>query len=605
MDGLMEIITHPAIPVFNPGEVEYERSVAVPNLLYRFSRPTCVVQPEGTAHVQTIIKEASSRGVAITIKNGGHSYSGSSTAEQGILLDLVRMNKVDLDMNAKIVTLQGGAQWGHAYKKLVNGRYDGWIINGGRCPTVGVSGFLLGGGLSPFTRSFGMGCDTLEEVTIVTADGNVVTVSDSDHPGSDKGRLFWALCGAGQGNFGVVVELKLRVQKLSNKGGLVTAGRFTWFPRSEAMNEFMATMNRFYTTKWPDQVTMDSTWLCDLSQTKSELGVRFLVYYDGSKNDFDKLVDKNIRETELVRQLKRRTMQETSTRFLHETLVSQWSEEIKKSFPTNQSYSIYASFVFKNREDAITAITNIIRQEFLQFREFFTGEQALLQVTWIHAGGQAAKKKRSESAFRWRDCTYHVYIMLQWEEKWLERDMRGFLQRFKEKLRPFSMMGRASFVNFPDAALPQDAHERSYYGNNHQELRRIKEIWDRAMFFNWNQGIGLPRGVGPVSQAMASQMMAQRRATAGMNLGGGAGTERAAMATAEESAFSDDAPLARVDEEALTDAIAGRQWEKRNTELPPSKKVFVGVIRGAVAEVPPEKNDMFSGIIRGLDDLGF
>ncbi|RYP18833.1 hypothetical protein DL765_003713 [Monosporascus sp. GIB2] len=581
MDDVMKIITHPAIPVFNPGEVEYERSVAVPNLLYRFSRPACVVQPEGTAHVQTIIKEASSRGVTITIKNGGHSYPGSSTAEQGILLDLVRMNKVDLDMNAKSVTLQGGAQWGHAYKNWST------AVTTGGSSTAGV-----------VPPSFGMGCDTLKEATIVTADGNVVTVSDSDDPGSDKGRLFWALCGAGHGNFGVVVELKLRVQKLSNKEGLVTAGRFTWLPRSNAMN-------RFYTTKWPDQVTMDSSWLCNLSQTQSELGVRFLVYYDGNKDDFDKLIDKNIREKELVRQLKRRTMQEKSTRFLHETLVAQWSEEITKSFPTNRSDSIYASFLFKNKENAIKEITNIIRQEFLQSRKLFTGEQAQLQVTWIHAGGQAAQKKRSASAFRWRDCTYHVYIMLTWEEKWLERDMRGFLQRFKEKLRPFSMMDRASFVNFPDAALPQDAHERSYYGNNHQELRRIKEIWDPAMFFNWSQGVGLPRGVAPVSQAMASQMMAQRRATPGISLGGGAGAERTVMATEEESSFSDDAPLARVDEEALTDVTAGRQWKERSTELPPPKKVFVGVIRGGVTEVPPEKNDMFSGIIRGLDDLGF
>src|SRR5438128_1772678 len=84
--------------------------------------------------------------------------------------------------------------------------HDGYIVNGGRCPTVGVSGFVLGGGIGQFTRSFGMGCDTLKEITIVTADLSVVTVKDTDDPVSPEGKLFWALCGAGGGNFGVVVE---------------------------------------------------------------------------------------------------------------------------------------------------------------------------------------------------------------------------------------------------------------------------------------------------------------------------------------------------------------------------------------------------------------
>ncbi|KAL2148929.1 hypothetical protein VTH82DRAFT_1615 [Thermothelomyces myriococcoides] len=603
MEGVFKAIGLRNIPVFNPGEVEYERSVSVPNLLYRFSRPACVIKPENTAHVQAVVREAFFRGVRITIKNGGHSYSGSSTTDEGILLDLQRMNKVELDMDTKTVTLQAGAQWGHAYKKLVTGRHDGWIINGGRCPTVGVSGFLLGGGLSPFTRSFGMGCDTLEEATLVTADGNVVTVSRTDESGSDKGRLFWALCGAGHANFGVVVELKLRMQKLSNPEGLVTAGKFVWSPKPEAMDQFMAAMKRFYTTSWPDQATLDSSWLCDLSKTGGgELDVRFLVYFDGFKDNFDKLVDKHIKEKDLAKQLKRRTMQEKSTRFLHETLVEQWSQEITGSSPVNRSYMIYASFLFKNKSNNITEITSIIREEFRQFRTLFEGEKALLQVTWIHAGGQAARMKRSASAFRWRDCAYHAYIMVQWEEKWLERDMRGFLQRFKDRLRPFSMMGRASFANFPDAALPTDVHERAYYGNNHQELRRIKAIWDPAMFFRWDQGVGLPKGVEPVSQAKATQLMAQRRQAAA---GKTAGLEEEGVSNRDDDDNDDtQAPLPQIDERTLTDVIANRQWDQRKTDLPPPK-VFVGVIRGSLIEVPPENSTVLSGIVRGLDDLGF
>ncbi|KAJ4362592.1 hypothetical protein N0V85_009355 [Neurospora sp. IMI 360204] len=512
-DNNLAIITHlraQRISTFTPSgpnASEYERSVATANLLYRFTRPACVVQPENRDQVAKVIKKAKELGVPVTIKCGGHSYAGFSTTNEGILLDLVRMNKVDLDVENDLITLQGGALWGHAYKAVVNGRHNGIIINGGRCPTVGVGGFLLGGGLGPFTRSFGMGCDTLKEATLVTADGSIVTVSDADEPHSDKGQLFWALRGAGGGNFGVVVDFKMAINRLQNAGGLVVAGRYTWFPTraDEAMNEFMSTMETFYTTDWPEQITIDSSWLCDLKQTNgSELGVRFLVYYDGTKEEFDALIDDKVKQKNpnLAKQLKRRSLAEKSTRFLHETLASQWSEETIKAFPSGPetSHKLYSSFVFKNDDASrIRSVIDIIRQEMAAFRrEFNDGESGLLQVTWIHSGGKASEKSPLDTAFPWRDGTYHAYIMLEWQEKWLATDMRGFMQKFKEKLRPLSMERCAAFINFPDAAFQPNASETAYYGINRPKLQRIKQLWDKDNFFQWNQGVRLPQPTAPL-----------------------------------------------------------------------------------------------------------
>src|SRR5438128_995584 len=94
---------------------EYERSVATANLLYRFSRPECVVQPTRVEHIQDLIKITNGRQITIVIKNGGHSYSGASTAPRGtISLDLIKFNNAILDMNAtpKTVTVDGGCRWG-------------------------------------------------------------------------------------------------------------------------------------------------------------------------------------------------------------------------------------------------------------------------------------------------------------------------------------------------------------------------------------------------------------------------------------------------------------------------------------------------------------
>jgi hypothetical protein len=76
------------IPVYRPGGEEYQRSIATANLFFRFSRPAFVVQPESAAHVKYIVKQAKAQNIPMTIKNGGHSYSGSSTANKGISLDL-------------------------------------------------------------------------------------------------------------------------------------------------------------------------------------------------------------------------------------------------------------------------------------------------------------------------------------------------------------------------------------------------------------------------------------------------------------------------------------------------------------------------------------
>ncbi|KAF2807335.1 FAD-binding domain-containing protein [Mytilinidion resinicola] len=493
MEQAIQFFRLQQIPVLEPGQAEYRQAIATSNLLFRFSRPDCVVQPKNAAQVQTIIREAKAGSIKVTIKCNGHSYAGHSTAFSGISLDLRGMKKAELDMKAMTVTMDAGCQWGDVYEKLIIGNHDGFIINGGRCPTVGVSGFILGAGLGPFTRSFGMGADTLAEATLVTANGSLITVTESDPPTSDKGRLFWALRGAGGGNFGVVVQMKLHVQKLSNRHGMVVAGRYQWFPKSGFTDAVMATMNAFYATPWPDKLTIDTTWICDLRQASNEGGVRFNVSFDGSKGEYDRLITKHITHPELQTQLKRRVLPEKSTRFLYETLVAQWLEEAERAYPSNKTYELYSSFIFTNSSPAALAtITTAIRELMKTFRDDFKGEQVNFLVTWIHSGGKASERQPTDTAFFWREAVFHTYVTVEWADKWMERDMRRFLASVKKKLRPLSLNGEASFVNFPDRDFPTKFHERAYFGGNKDELRRVKQMWDPDGFFRWIQGVRRP-----------------------------------------------------------------------------------------------------------------
>ena len=511
--------------VFMPGSKEYEASVATSNLLYRFSRPYCVFLPQDVRDVERFVREAalSTTKFNIVIKSGGHCYAGFSTAYTGVLLDLAWMTRVDFDppegeprpkpksepdAKSNTVAVAGGAQWGHVYKALVNSRQDGLMVNGGRCPTVGVSGFILGGGLCPFSRSLGLGCDALKEATIVTADRGTVTVKRPEgspppwEEQTEEEKLFWALCGAGGGNFGVVVELKLEVQQVNPT---LVAGRFTWTTKLD--DTFIATMNKFYLYGWPDEATIDSTWLCDTKPTDDPadtgIAVRFTVAYDGSKEDFDTLIDhfaktldgsadSSKKQPELACKLKQRSCPEPSTLFLHESLVAQWSEETARSMPSSSnSYSVYSSFVFKV-PDNITTVTTTIRKWVGKFRSRFVGEQAGLHITWIHSGGKAAQGTRSTSAFPWRHGTYVAYITIEWQDKWLSQEAEQFLEEFKKDLRPDSMDKVAAYVNFPDRKLRE--YESAYYGENYKKLQKVKAYWDSGNLFRSPQGVRLPGG---------------------------------------------------------------------------------------------------------------
>ena len=118
------------------------------------------------------------------------------------MIDMRRMNAVEIDPDARIARVGGGATWGDFDRA---GQPHGLMTTGGRVSTTGVAGLTLGGGSTWFERKFGAACDHLESVTLVTADGRRVTASESENP-----ELFWALHGGG-GNFGVATELVFRL----------------------------------------------------------------------------------------------------------------------------------------------------------------------------------------------------------------------------------------------------------------------------------------------------------------------------------------------------------------------------------------------------------
>ncbi|WP_211868442.1 FAD-binding protein [Neoroseomonas terrae] len=153
----------------------------------------------------------------LVVKGGGHSYQGTSSAPDSLLVWTRAMQDVTLHdgFTAKgcvappvpAVSIGAGAMWGRAYDAVTTrgGRY----VQGGGCTTVGVAGLVQSGGFGSFSKAYGMAAASLLEAEIVTADGTLHVVNDCSEP-----DLFWALRGGGGGSFGVVARLTLRTHDL-------------------------------------------------------------------------------------------------------------------------------------------------------------------------------------------------------------------------------------------------------------------------------------------------------------------------------------------------------------------------------------------------------
>ena len=167
-------------------------------------KPAVVVLAACAADVVKAIVFARAESLSFQVKGGGHSAAGYCLAPGGLVLDMSRMNESKRSGDA--LHVEAGAIFGDLYSHLDG---TGWLLAGGGCSTVGVAGFVLGGGLSFLSRAYGLASDNLLSLELVTADGRgPFTVSATDPA---QAELFWALRGGGGGNFGVVTKLTMQL----------------------------------------------------------------------------------------------------------------------------------------------------------------------------------------------------------------------------------------------------------------------------------------------------------------------------------------------------------------------------------------------------------
>lgn len=412
--------------------------------------PTMIAYCENNEDVSEIIKYAKQHDFEIRIRSGGHNYEGYSIDDNVVVIDVSKMNKIKIDYCNNTVTVQGGTKNTQLYNFISN---LGYPFPGGTCPTVGVSGYALGGGWGYSARKFGLGCDSLVELEIVNYRGKVLKANKCVNK-----DLFWALRGAGGGNFGVVTSMTFKLPPKTEKVTYVKI--YYQNPSQEIQLRVLDTWQ-----KWISQVDYDINLSGGLYNSDEGVHVYFRGISYKNEEETQKLLTPfyNIDGAEITLEYKK-----------YIDVVN----EIASSYPAYEHFKSTGRFV--NRMyylDELSELVKIINQP-RPINSVYTG------VNVYGLGGKISDVDKYETAFYYRDAKYILLIQSAFEENlYKEENVNWVLENFEY----IYSITKGSYINFPLLQLP--FYELNYYGENANLLSDVKYKYDPYNVFSFQQSI--------------------------------------------------------------------------------------------------------------------
>ncbi|CAN8071513.1 unnamed protein product [Agarophyton chilense] len=205
-----------SISLYTPSTQKFSH---LKELSFRSNRasPLAIVTAHNEWHVAKTVRCARKVSIRVCARSGGHSLTGSSLCN-GLVLDLSRMRRVEMQPG-NVALIQPGANMGEVVWALHKKRR--WMA-AGVCPSVGFAGYVLGGGHSPYEGRLGLACDSMLSFRMVDRFGKVVVANRKK-----RSMLFWAMCGAGGGHFGIVTAFRWRTVS-SKPFDRAVVFRFKW-----------------------------------------------------------------------------------------------------------------------------------------------------------------------------------------------------------------------------------------------------------------------------------------------------------------------------------------------------------------------------------------
>ncbi len=442
-----------------PADNAYDALVRPNNAVWSAAKPKAIALCTGPGDVQACLRYASDFGSEFAVRSGGHSYAGYSTTG-GLLIHVGYMKGVQVDTNAGTATIQAGMN----NQDLATGlRAYPLAIPSGRCPTVGASGLVLGGGWGFAATKAGLTCDSLLSTDVVLADGSIVQASANTEP-----DLHWAARGGGGGNFGVHTSFTF---KLSSVGKLTTFN-LKW-AAGDAVDVMLALqklqVDNAQTVGMRFKMLPERT---GTSFTRDEIHAEALGVYWGPSSDLRQI----FAELFALRPPRVSDLRDQDYWDARDYLVTDDPEGL---------YDLRSSYVEEMSRQGLDAMVDWMTR--------WPGGNNLQENLGIFfaIGGKVRDLAPDASAYNHRTSNFIVQQEVSWsalDGDALRKDQSQWLSDYYAALQPF--VQPRSYVNFPDRSMKDWAAR--YYGSNLARLSQVKAKYDPQNRFRFAQSIPLP-----------------------------------------------------------------------------------------------------------------
>ena len=452
---LKDAIRGPVLTRDSPG---FKAAAGVYNARFDHVNPRAVARPVDANDVAAALRWAGATDTRVAARSGGHGYAGYSSVQDGLVLDLRGINSIKANPAAGTATVGPGARLIDMYAALA--RY-GVTIPAGSCPSVGVAGSALGGGMGFAGRSFGLTCDQLVAVKIATADGRLHNVDRRTDP-----DLLWALRGGGGGNFGIVTELTMRVHEIPRAASWFSV-TWPWSRASDAIDAWQR-----WAPHAPDQLT--SVMALDTRGSGPAIGVSG--QYLGPVGDVrDRLAPilelpgaqlSSGQEDYLRLQFRWAGCRDQTEAWCHVEGTDPGARLPRASF--------YAKSDYVARPIPVAGRERLVSE--MNARSSQPGSAAFLFDAY---GGAINRVAPADTAFVHRDQLFSIqYLDYGRNPDWINSAHAA--------MRPY-VSGQA-YQNYIDPDLPH--WQRAYYGVNYSRLAAIRRRIDPDHRFMFPQAIG-------------------------------------------------------------------------------------------------------------------
>jgi FAD/FMN-containing dehydrogenase len=407
-------------------------------------RPALIARCAGAADVIAAVKFARWHGLLLSIKGGGHNVAGKAICDDGLMLDLSLMKGIRVDPLRRTVRAEPGLTWGELDREA---QAFGLATIGVDVSTVGIAGVTLGGGFGWLVRNYGLACDNLLSVDIVTAEGRLLTASATENT-----DLFWGVRGGG-GNFGIVTSFEYQLHPVSQlMAGIVL------YPLTKAKD--VLKFYREYTRTAPDELTV---WAILLTAPDSAQTIALFVCFNGPTAAAQRAVQP-LREfgPPLEDHIGPMSYQEVQTMF-------------DGAFPFGRQDYWKSSFLGELSDDAID----------IMVARFATVPSPLSAVLIERLGGAVSRVGTEKTAFHDRNAPYSFLIVSVWPDPTDSEQNIHWTDAFWQAMQPFSSGG--VYVNY----LGEEGADRvkAAYGRNYERLVALKNKYDPTNLFRLNQNI--------------------------------------------------------------------------------------------------------------------